>query len=178
MFSSRLAVVGAVLVAGTVPAGPAAASVTYDPRAMTGFVGGSNVRHAFGWSEATLASRASGLVFDHEFWTDDNYTVACGGPGFPVVHHREFGRFELTDVASRGGRSGYDGELLGFRLAGAHSGISGTSVPPMAGQPCPECQGPRSTIDRADLVSSTTGWALYVSSGDLRHELLGPRDGS
>jgi hypothetical protein len=162
---SQLAIVGATLIA---VANPAAASVKYDPATKTGFVGKSDVREAFGWTGAVLASRASGLVFDHDFWTDDTYSVTCGKKReFPVVHHRDFGRFELADAVTYD--VGYSGKLIGFRLTGARFGISGTSVPPAAGQPCP--QGQRSTIDKVRLVSSTTGWTLTVRSGDQSRTL-------
>jgi hypothetical protein len=131
---------------------PAPASVRYDPETKTGFVGSADVRQAFGWSGRELASRAAGLVFEHDFWTDDTYRATCGARVVPVVHHRDFGRFDLIDTA------GY----TGFRISGARSGISGTSVPPAAGQPCPGDQG--ETIGKVRLVSSTTGWKLTVTS--------------
>jgi hypothetical protein len=174
----RLAVAAAILAAGIAFAAPASASVTYDPETKTGTVAESDVRSAFGWTGATLAAKASGLVFDHDFWTDDTYSVACGDHVFPMVHRSEFGRFELADSLTHDGRrgtSGYAGATLtGFRLTGPRLGISGTTVPPMAGQPCPADQAPSpgSTIDTATLVSTATGWALAVSSGDVRHELL------
>ncbi|MET0426201.1 MAG: hypothetical protein ABW046_20200 [Actinoplanes sp.] len=178
---------GAALAAGLTFAAPAAAvtndpvtfdSVTYDPDAKTGFVDRGDVRKAFGWSEATLAARATGLVFDHEFWSRDTYSVACGQAAFPVEHHRAFGHYGLTDELARdprrGAATGYQGRPAGFRITGAHYGISGTTVPPMVGQPCPEEQGrpPGTTIDRVRLVSSASGWALTVTSGDVRRELL------
>jgi hypothetical protein len=171
---SPFAVAGAILAAGLVLAAPASAAVKYDPGTMTGFVGGTDVQKAFGWTAPALASKAAGVVFDHEFWTDDTYSVACGTFVFPVVHHRDYGRFELTDAVVRPGSrqaaAGYAGRPLGFRISGAHSGISGTSVPPMAGQPCPEHPG--LVIDRAALVSTTTGWALTAASGSVSHRLL------
>jgi hypothetical protein len=164
----RLLAAGATSAAALASGTPASASVTYDPVTKAGFVDRSDVRSAFGWTDRVLASRAAGLVFGHDFWTDDTYSVACGGPAFPVVHHREYGNFELTDTLSP---AGYGGEPAGFRLTGAHSGISGTSVPPMVGQPCPAAdQG--ATVDQARLVSSTTGWALTVSSLGVRRDLL------
>jgi hypothetical protein len=111
--------------------------------------------------------------FDQDFWADDQYTVACGPRTFPVVHHREFGRFELVDTVvrerQRGATKGYSGTLTGFRITGARSGISGTSVAPAAGQPCPQA-GPAITAVR--LVSTTVGWALSVRSGTQSRELL------
>jgi hypothetical protein len=179
MFSrrlSRLVVAGATLAGCVAAAGPAAAAVTYDPEAKTGFVDRNDVRKAFGWTNAVLASRASGLAFGQEFWTDDTYSVTCGRQAFPVVHHREYGRFELADVVvrdgRRGSRTGYQGRLTGFRLTGARTGISGTSVPPEVGQPCPQTPDQGPTIDRVAAVSTTTGWALTASSQDVQRELL------
>lgn len=174
---SRLAVAGATLATGLAFADPAAAAPRYDPEAKTGFVDRRDVRKAFGWTGAELAERADTVVFDHDFWSDDTYSVTCGAEAFPVVHHRDFGRYELADtVAHEGGRGaavGYHGRLTGFRLTGAINGISGTSVAPEPGQPCPaEEPAPGSTIVEVHLVSSVTGWALAVRSGDLQRRLL------
>ena len=145
--------------AATVLAVAHPASVRYDPETKTGFVGKGDVQKAFGWTGRELASRASGVVFDHDFWTDDTYQATCGRQVVPMVHHRDFGRFELNDTMA------YDG----FRLAGPRLGISGTSVPPAAGQPCPS----GSTIDKVRLVSSATGWTLTVRSGNQSRTLAG-----
>jgi hypothetical protein len=152
----QLAVAGAVL----------AAPVTYDPHTMTGYVGQHDVRRAFGWTAATLAVRAPGLVFNQEFWTDDSYAVSCGKGSFPVVHHRDFGRYWLTARAT----GGY-GTVTGWRITGAGSGISGTSVAPDAGQPCPS-PGRGPVIVRAVRTGTTTGCELTVTSADVRRRLL------
>ncbi|GIM90988.1 hypothetical protein [Paractinoplanes toevensis] len=152
----QLAVAGAVL----------AAPVTYDPHTMTGYVGQRDVRHAFGWTAATLATRAPGLVFNQEFWTDDSYTVSCGNGSFPVTHHRDFGRYWLTVKAT----GGY-GTVTGWRITGASSGISGTSVAPAAGQPCP-LPGRGTTIVRAVKTGTKAGCELTVTSEDVRRDLL------
>jgi hypothetical protein len=173
----RLALAGAALAAGTLAAvgvaAPAAAAVSYDPGTKSGFAGRADVQRAFGWTDTELARYASGVSFEQDFWTDDTYSVACGPRTFPVVHHREFGRFELIDtVVRRGGHrtaTGYAGTLTGFRITGARSGISGTSVAPAIGQPCPQA-GPPITAVR--LVSTTVGWGLTVRSGRRSHELL------
>lgn len=171
MYPRRLlaACIIAVLAAGAAAPAPASASVTYDPGSKTGFVGRADVEKAFGWTDAQVAAQASGLTFDHQFWTDDDYTITCGALTLQVVHHRDYGRYELTDTvvhAARGeSAAGYSGRLLGFRLEGPHAGISGTSVPPAPGQPCPEDQAPGLTIGTARLVSSRTGWSLTAQSG-------------
>lgn len=179
MFSRRLLQLAAAGVAAAgclvATAGPAAAAVTYDPIAKTGFVDLGDVQRAFGWTAAKAKAKAPGVVFNHEFWSDDTYSVSCGKAAFPVVHHREYGRYELTDTVAaardaRGARSGYARKLLGFRITGPYAGISGTSVPPVAGQPCPEPRG--ATIVGVRKVSSLTGWALTATSGTERRELL------
>jgi hypothetical protein len=171
----RLVIASLTVAAGLAVGAPATASVTYDPDTKTGLAGSADVRDAFGWTDAVLAARAPELVFDHDFWTDDTYSASCGAHTFPIVHHREYGRFELADTLAhqRGrGAAGYGGKLIGFRLDGATSGISGTSVPPEAGQPCPLTEASDATIDKVHLVSTATGWALAVRFNDVRHELL------
>ncbi|WP_250008130.1 hypothetical protein [Actinoplanes sp. M2I2] len=171
----RLATVGAALVATVGAAAPASAAVTYDPQTMKGYVGRGDVLKAFGWTDAALAAKASGLVFDHDFWTNDTYSVACGKKAFPVTHYREFGRYELRNAAvqatGRAAARGYAGKLAGFWLTGPRFGVSGTSVPPGAGQPCPDATRGK-TVTKARLVSSVKGWALAVSSGDENRRLL------
>jgi hypothetical protein len=171
----RLAVAGAILTIGVAFAAPASAAVRYDPETKTGFVDTADVRQAFGWTTATLVLRAGGVAFDHEFWTDDTYAVACGGRVHPVVHHRVSGRFELIHAVVRrdGPRPSTGYGITGFRLTGASSGISGTSLPPAVGRPCPAGPGwvPGSTVDKLRLVSSATGWSLVVRSGGDRRVL-------
>jgi hypothetical protein len=175
--SHLLVAAAAALAAGLAFPAPAAAAVTYDPDAKTGFVDRGDVRTAFGWTDATLASHAAGLVFEHEFWSRDTYSVACGGAAFPAEHQRAFGHYGLTGEVvrdSQRGAAGYQGPPAGFRITGARYGISGTTVPPMVGGPCPEGHGrpAGTTIDRVRLVSAADGWALTVTSGGLRRELL------
>ena len=182
MFSRRvfqLAVAAATLPAGLVYAVPAAASVRYDPGTKSGFADAADVRKAFGWSDAKLGARAAGLVFSHDFWATDTYTVSCGKGTFTVRHQREFGRYDLTDVEVRKSRRGaatpyaQHARLVGFRIDGPHAGVSGTSVAPAVGQPCPEPRGPR--ITSAGLVSTSTGWSLTVSSGAVNRILRSGR---
>ena len=175
----QLVVTAAALAAGLGYATSAAASVRYGSGTKAGFVGVADVRRAFGWSDAKLAARADGLVFSHDFWTTDTYSVSCGEKFFAVRHPREFGRYDLTDIVIReprpGASTGYGphSRLVGFRIDGPYAAISGTSVAPAVGQPCPEPLGPR--ITRADLVSTTTGWSLNVSSGEVNKVLRSGR---
>jgi len=175
----RLAVAGVTFAVVLAPGVPASAAVTYDPSTMTGLVGPAEVRRAFGWTSATLAERADGVAFDHNFWTDDTYALRCGAREVPLVHHRAFGRYELTEAVVRRDRprssTGYGTGITGFRLAGADFGISGTSVAPAVGQPCPADQAPGTTIGALRLVSTVTGWSLGVSAGAVHRELLAGR---
>ena len=150
--------------------GVPAAPVRYDPEARTGFVEGRAVQRAFGWDRRELTANAPGVEFQQDFWTDDVYAATCGGSRtYRVVHHREFGRFELVDVLT-GRRYG----TPGFRITGARAGISGTSAAPVAGAPCPDRAGAR--ITRLRLTATTSGWALSATSGDDNRELeRGPR---
>lgn len=172
----RLAVAGAALVAGLAIATPAAAAVTYDPGTLTGFVDGADVRDAFGWTDAMLDEHAAEVSFTHDFWIDDTYAAACGQETVPVVHQREAGHHELTATVARdrtrGALTGYGSGPTGFRITGAWAGISAASPPPAVGDPCLQDLAPGSTVDRVDPVSSVTGWALVVSFGDDRRELL------
>jgi len=172
----RLVVTGAALAAAVGTAAPAAASVTYDPKTMKGYAAAGDVRKAFKWSEATLNQRAPKLVFNHDFWTDDNYTVTCGKRVFPTSHHREFGRFELRHAVvkdkQRGAPKGYGGKLLGVWITGPSMGISGTSMGPAVGQPCAD--GEPGTTTAVKLLSTKVGWALSVTSGnDYRQLVIG-----
>jgi hypothetical protein len=163
MYSRWLALLTAAGIA-LAPA-PASASVRYDPDAKTGTVTGAQMRKAFGWSTATLAKRAGTVVFNHDFWTDDSYTVTCGKRQFRVVHHRDFGRFELTD---RIAKDGYG--TVTFHITGPHAGISGTSVPPEPGQQCPSDQN--AEIDRVRLISTARGWSLTATAGETHRTLI------
>jgi hypothetical protein len=171
----RLATVGAALAATVAAAAPASAAVTYDPQTKKGYVARGDLQKAFGWTDATLSAKASTLVFNHDFWTNDTYTVACGKTPFPVVHYREFGRYELRNAAvldkGRGTTKGYSGRLVGFWITGPSFGISGTSVPPTVGQPCPDpTKGPKVTSSRR--TATVTGWALSVSAGEDNRRLV------
>ncbi|MCO8269792.1 hypothetical protein M1L60_04195 [Actinoplanes sp. TRM 88003] len=171
----RLATVGAALALVAGVSAPAAAAVTYDPKTMKGYVARADLQKAFGWTDTTLSAKASTLVFNHDFWTNDTYTVACGKKPFPVTHYREFGRYELRNAAvldkGRGTVKGYSGKLVGFWITGASFGISGTSVPPTAGQPCPDATKGK-TITASRRASSVSGWALSVSSGEENRRLV------
>lgn len=147
-----------------VPAPP----VQYDPATRTGVVTGGAVREAFGWDRRTLAARAPGVEFDHDFWTDDTYSATCGDRTYALVHHREFGRYELS-----GGVTGKGYGSPDFRITGAYAGISGTSVAPRTGQPCPARPG--TTISRLRLTATATGWSLSATSGDVSRRLLAGR---
>jgi hypothetical protein len=163
---SHLAVAGLAFVAGLAPR-----PVTYDPETKEGFVDAAEIRDKFGWSEATLAARAGSIAFTHDFYTDDTYTVSCGKESFPVVFHHDYGYLALTRTIARE-TSGYHPKLLGFRITGANAGVSGTTVPPLAGEPCPEKGRGGEKITRSHLDKSVETWALTASSGTASRRLM------
>jgi hypothetical protein len=187
-FVSTLAAVGVALAAGLLYAAPASASVRFDPDRGTGFVGGGDVRTPFRWSGAMLQSRAAGVTFSHSRSIEDTYTVVCGWDTTPrgtrkhltivMTHIRE------SSVLNLGSSVAYDaatatatdpkGRVVGFKLTGAVSGVSGTSVGPTVGAPCPDGRsyGGAKTIDRVRLKSTATISALTAWYRSVSHDLL------
>jgi len=191
---STLAVIGVALAGSIVFATTAAASVRFDPATQTGFIDRGDVQTAFGWSDAILQARASGIAVSHSRSIDDIYSVVCGWDTTStgdrdhsttvVTHNRESRRENLgVTVAydsSSETRTNPTGKIIGFRLTGAVSGFSGTSVEPMVGGPCPEEEGQVvvKTIDAVRLVSSTTTSTLTASFEDVFHNLIVTRNGA
>lgn len=181
----------ATVVAGTMlSASPARAEVTFDFAAHTGHAGATELRQAFGWDAAALRSRAAGLTFTRNTLVQDVYSVVCGPAGtrpLRAVHARESGTYFLTSAVDRDPR----GEVRGLRITGADAAISGTTVPPTPGLPCPgtDDDPSRSTVARpgpgprpgnirtATLMSTTTTLTLIVRSGDVTRELAELRTG-
>jgi hypothetical protein len=164
-------VVAGLSVAGVLGvAVPAAAAVSYDPEAKTGFAGAADLKSAFGWDDATLAARAAGVEFEHHYWESDHYDVSCGGPVFEVTHPKVGARYDLTDsVAHADG--GYGKAVTGFRITGSYRGVSGTSYMPGVGEVCPDGDDSKVVTSRV-LTSSEAGWSLVATSGDESRELL------
>jgi hypothetical protein len=167
---SRIAAGGLTFAAVLGTAVPAYAEVGYDPGKKTGFVGAADLKAAFGWDDATLAERATGVEFEQNYWERDNYDMTCGGgPVFPIAHPKVGARYDLLDVVTRDD-SGY-GKVSGFRITGSHRGVSGTSYLPGVGEPCPDGEG-ATTVTSKVLTSSEAGWSLVANSGDDSRELL------
>lgn len=161
---------GAVLVGGTLFASPVSAAVKFDPATKTGFVGRHDVQREFGWDDATLRANADRLTFDYDTVTRDTYSVVCGRDGnrpFTVVHDRVFARDSLNAVVAHDAT----GFPSGFRITGAGSGISGTSIGPTAGLPCPQA-GEGRTVRSARVVSTTVTATLIATFGGVSKDLL------
>lgn len=187
-FVSTLAVVAITLAGGLLYAAPASASVRFDPDRGTGFVGGGDVRAPFRWSGAMLQARAAGVTFSHSRSIEDTYSVVCGWNTTPrgtrehltvvVTHIRESSLLNLgstvTYDASTATAADPKGLVTGFKLTGAVSGVSGTSVGPTVGAPCPEGRsyGGAKTIDKVRLKATATVSALTASYRNLSHDLL------
>jgi hypothetical protein len=187
-FVSTLAVVGVTLTIGLMYAAPASASIKFDPDRGTGFVGGGDVRTRFRWNDAMLQSRAAGVTFSHSRSIEDTYSVVCGWDPTPrgdrehltivVTHVRESAMLNLGSSvdydASTATAANPKGRVVGFKLTGAVSGVSGTSVGPTVGMPCPDGRsyGGAKTIDKVRLKSSAIVSALTASYRNRSHDLL------
>ncbi|MET8149534.1 hypothetical protein ACIBSW_38335 [Actinoplanes sp. NPDC049668] len=177
---SRLVAVLAVALAGVlVPATAASASIRFDPATGTGYVGGGDVRTAYRWTGAMLRVRAAGLTFSHSTSIEDTYDVFCGSTGqapVEVTHLRQSARVELGVSVDYDAPSGYGagrrGGVAGFRLTGAVSGISGTTVGPAVGAPCPAARAAADTIKKVRLKSTATTSVLAASYQGVDRDLL------
>ncbi|MEU7907623.1 hypothetical protein [Actinoplanes sp. NPDC049118] len=185
-FVSTLAVVGTALAGGLVPATAASASIRFDPAKGTGYVGRNDVQAPFRWSNAVLQARAAGITFSHSRSIEDVYSVVCGWDKpnggrdhvtivvtHPRLSTRVYLRSSVAYDASSVSSAEPRGRVVGFRLTGAVSGVSGTSVGPAVGAPCPEGRGQSGarTIDRVRLKSSTTISALTASYKGVDRDL-------
>jgi hypothetical protein len=163
-----------ILAGGILVAAPAHAEVTFDFTANTGTVGAAEMRQSFGWDAATLRARSTGVEFAEDILVQDVYSVVCGPAGTPpvrTVHARQFAKEFLTMSVDRDKA----GEVRGFRITGAEAGISGTTVPPTPGLPCP---APGSgLVTSATVVSTTTTLTLLATSGENTRDLAQSRTG-
>jgi hypothetical protein len=163
-----------ILAGGILAAAPAHAEVAFDFAANTGTVGADEMRQSFGWDAGTVRARATGVEFAKDILVQDVYSVVCGPAGTPpvrTVHARQFAKEFLTMSVDRDKA----GEVRGFRITGAEAGISGTTVPPTPGLPCP-APGTGS-VTSAVVVSTTTTLTLLATSGDTTHDLAQLRTG-
>ncbi|MEV0900717.1 hypothetical protein [Actinoplanes sp. NPDC049802] len=161
------------VIAGAVLAfpSPAHAKITFDFGANTGHVDAEDVRRAFGWDAATLRRKAAGLEFQHVRLVQDTYSVVCDGASArPVraVHTAQDAKEFLTVEVVRGPPAR---DVTGFRIVKAYAGISGTTVPPEPGTPCP-APGTGATVRTSRVVSTTVTTTLVAESGSTRAELL------
>ncbi|MEV6299772.1 hypothetical protein AB0M02_10250 [Actinoplanes sp. NPDC051861] len=136
-------------------ASPAYGAVKFDPQTGTGFVDRADVRKAFGWDDAALNARAGDVEFGYRTSTDDVYSVMCGRRTIRVPHQRVSSSTALKVRVERDG----------FALDGAVAGISGTSVAPAVGFPCPDERKPADKITKVELLCTSTRAALVASHG-------------
>jgi hypothetical protein len=164
-----LVLAGAALAGGALFATPAAATVKFDPATKTGFVGKLDVQRSFGWDDAALRARTGRITFTYDTLTKDTYSVVCGRAGnrpFTVLHDRVFARDFLNAVVVRDTTAAPSG----FRITGAGTGISGTTVGPTVGLPCPE-EGKGKTVRSARVVSTAFTGTLSANFGGVSKTL-------
>jgi hypothetical protein len=153
VLAARLAAAGVVLAACGAYAGPAAATVTFDRKSLTGFVDNGDVRDALGWTDATLKEMAARVKFEHVNFVHENYSVTCGKSASAWTHQLQGGVDFLEAKV----------EPTGFRLAGG-ARISAMTVAPEPGWDCPDdLKQPAGTkVTAIRLQSCTVGWSLLV----------------
>lgn len=148
----------------------AIASVTFDSNSGTGFVGKGDVQLVFGWNNAQLQSRASGVTFTYD--AVDTYDVECywetttGGPNSKIVVHditipRHTRVNSSVGYEARKNSSGVSGPITGFFLTGL-GGTTTEGTTPVVGGTCPGASSV-ATIIGVTLTGSTGG--LNVNYG-------------
>jgi hypothetical protein len=139
------------------------AAVIFDPATGLGFVGKGDVQLAFGWNNAQLQSKASGVSFTYNAF--DTYDVECywetiTGSGKIVVHDITIPRHTGVNASVA-----YDArtrnQITGFNLTGLGATTTEGTVPVVGGT-CPGASE-NATIIAVTQTSSTGG--LYVNYG-------------
>lgn len=158
---------GAVALTGT-----ATAAVTFDPATGNGFVGKGDVQVPFGWNDAKLQQYASGVSFEYESQSDDQYSVTCEWDtgNKKIVHHIQTKRASVgSSVAydvTKSDRKNPNGKITGFNLTGIDqatlSESSNGSVPVVGGS-CPETGSDEGTDNAVD--KTITDVELLFSTG-------------
>lgn len=172
------AAVGAVALTGT-----ATAAVTFDPATGTGFVGKGDVQVPFGWNDAKLQQYASGVSFEYESKSDDQYAVTCEWEtgNKKIVHHIQKKRANVgSSVAydvTKIDRKNPNGKVTGFSLTGINDDSvveSSSGSVPVEGDSCPETGNEAGTdnavdkkITNVELLSSTATESLTALHAGL-----------
>jgi len=164
--NKRLSLAG-ILAAGVLAIGTVAhAAVAVDPGTGVGFVGKGDVQLAFGWNNAQLQNKASGVVF--KFAAVDTYLVTAewetGNPDSP--HGVTLHTITVPRTTSVNASIAYDArvknQITGFNLKGFSSWVSNGEVP-VEGDTFNDGNDEKIIVD-VELISSSGG-GLSVNYG-------------
>ena len=138
-------------------AGIASATVTFQPETGVGFAGKGDVQLAFGWNNAQLQSRASGVTFTFE--ASETYTAVCtwttgegtrGERVHNVNHKRSVGVFGSVAYDAR-----VRNQITGFNLTGYAGNPVSTGEVPVLNGACPGNAGTDGVWTSVSLTSSS-----------------------
>ena len=121
----------------------ASAAVTFDSATGTGFVGKGDVQLAFGWNNATLQAKASGLTFSYNLSTEYEavctWTTAEGKKGEKTHNVTHTERYAVTAGINVDART--QSQVTGFILKGFSSPLPEVGTRPVVNTPCPGNEG-------------------------------------
>ena len=149
----------------------ALAEVVFYPETGTGFVGKGDVQDAFGWNDAGLQLRATGVTFT--FGYTAQYAAVCTwttGEGTRGENTHHVTHKEEMEVASNvivALRRNPQSMVTGFNLTGFGDGFSEGGELPVVGGPCPGNQGHGGVWTSVTALSGGEG-GLYVNYGDQK----------
>jgi hypothetical protein len=155
----------AVLATTTLACAAALATVTFDASTGTGFVGKGDVQLAFGWNNAQLQSRASGLSFTYAI--TDEYSAVCTWTTGEGTRGERVHNVSHTDSVAVDGVVTYDArtrnQVTGFILTG-FGAVSETGEVPVVGGACPGNPGTDGVWTSVEQTGSGVG-GLFVNYG-------------
>lgn len=150
------------------------ASVTFDNTTGTGFVGKGDVQLAFGWNNAALQSKASGVSFSYQVSQD--YLAVCTWTTGAGTRGEKEHNVRHTEKYNANGAVNYDArtmsQITGFTLTGFGATTSVGSEP-VVGEACPGSEGTDGVWTSVTLVGSGVD-GLYVSYGGTEVKLTWP----
>lgn len=141
------------------------ALVTFDPDTGTGFVGKGDVQLAFGWNNAQLQSRASGVTFTYQ--SSERFEYTCEwytGPTHNRKRH-EVDHKKTTSVHSTiayDARKNSQGQITGFNLVGLGGTTSTGDVPEVDGD-CPGTPGTGAVVIDVQSLGMNGDSGLYTN---------------
>lgn len=165
--------------AGLMLAGPASASVTFDPSCSLassnnstgacGFVGKGDVQTAFGWKNATAQDEAANVSFRYDATATYDVTIQfdTGGVKNTTHHTVTQGKDTTVNASVAAGPRQSPSQYTGWNLTGLGTTTTSGDAIPQVGDSCPN--GTNCTVTAVQQTGSSS--SLSVSDASLG---LGP----